>query len=638
MMKRYAPALFIFASLAFGCSVTEVPPPADSIVINECSERSDCGAGRCERGMCVAHTGTTSALFLEVMPPGSSKKIASLPFYARLENLDLRGSALDIHIAPPVRVNVAVSARTASDCTLAFVGKTPGTISLGANNGSIPVEASFEPRERREFPALATTKYAGSVDMTGWESANPGKPEMLSFTILLPLGYYDVYFDPPRAAAGGCEIPPLLLRDQKVPTGDLTDDQTLGDFNLSVELPQPTRLDVIVNWPKGGNSLRGWVLEVLDPLTARLISTQTVLGDPDESGETASYSASVLYTPVHVINAEGRIAPDLALKGHEVVRLSPPVKPDASTSLIEQVATPAILASLNGHVFPGTFVIQQEAVLPAPVIVQSHVNAFGEPRPLAADVTVVGKSIEGIDPGIFASFVRTLQAEEDGQFDLKLLPGKYEVRAVPSDDSARATSVTEWTVSGDKPFQSGRVIELNRAPRFRGTASLPFGGGASGASLHVVPTAPEVLPSTFAMAFGDVPPTLRGAVELLGADGWFDVALDPGVFDVTVRPEARSRFGWYVDSRLELTPDQGDYELPEVAAVPLPIAYRGTVWLGGSDVGTPIGGVLIRAYAYLGSDGNFTSEPLEARSLVQVAEALADNDGRYELLIPARLN
>lgn len=584
--------------------------------------------------MCVAQSSMTTALFLEITPPGSAKTIASLPFYARFQDLNPRGSVLDIDIAPLVRVNVAVSARPGAGCTFAFVGKTPGTTSLGANNGSIPVDVSFEPRERREFPALTTTKYAGSVDMTGWESESPGRAEMLSFTTHLPLGYYDVYFDPPRAAAGGCEIPPLLLRDQAVPA-----DVTLSDFNLSVELPQPMRLDVIVNWPADGNSLRGWVLEVLDPVTARRISTQTVLAEPVIGDGKASYVASVLYTPVHRANTEGLIAPDVALKGREVVRLSPPITTDASTSLIEQVATPAIVASLEGHVFPGTLVIKQESVLPAPVIVQSHVNASGEPSPLAADVTVVGRTIDGIDPGVFASFVRQLKAEDDGQLDLKLLPGKYEVRAVPSDDSARGTSISEWTVNGDKPFQSGRVIELNRAPRFRGAASLPgSGGGASGASLHVIPSAPDVLPGTFAMALGEVPTTLRGAVELLGPDGWFDVALDPGTFDVTVRPEPRSRFGWYVDSRLELTPDQGDYELPEVAAAPLPIVYRGKVWLGGSEVGTPIGGALIRGFAYLGSDGNFTSDPAAARALVQVAETLADSDGKYELLIPASLN
>jgi hypothetical protein len=618
-------------ALALGCSVTEVPPPPDTISINACDERADCGGGRCERGICVAQSGVATALFLEVTPPGSAKNVASLPLYSRLAQLDPRGSALDVEVPPLARLSVTVSASPALVCELSFVGKTPGTTVLGAHNRSIPVAASFEPRERRDFPGLATATYAGSVDIQGWETTNPTngeptRPAMLSFGISLPPGFYDVYFDPPRATEGACEIPPLLVRDV-----------TTTNLALSVELPQPTPLDVTVRWPRTGNSLRGWLLEVLDPVSARRISTRTVLGDPVVAGEMASYSARVHYTPVHA-NFNGLIAPDPMLEGREIVRLSPPVVAEDTVSLIEQVAAPAIVVSLEGHIFPGDLVIEQGSVLPAPVIVQSHVNAYGEPSPLAADVTVVATSIDNIDPGVLASFIRQVRADADGQVDLKLLPGEYEVRAVPSDSSTRGTTITTWSIDGEKSFQGGRIIELLRAPRFRGTASLPgSGGGASGASVHLVPSAPASLPTALSATLSGTPLSARGAVELLGDEGRFDVAVDPGVFDLSVRPEARSRFGWYVGAGLELTGGE-DYELPEVAAAPLPVAYRGKVWLGGSVGGTPIGGALIRAFAYKASDGQFTNDPAQARTLVQIAETRADDDGRYELLIPAGLN
>jgi hypothetical protein len=626
-------------ALALGCSVTEVPPPPDTISINACDERADCGGGRCDRGMCVAQNGVATALFLEVTPPASAKNVASMPLYSRLAALDPRGSALEVEVSPLVRVSVTVSASPALTCELSFVGKTPGTTVLGAHNRSIPVAASFEPRERREFPGLATATYAGSVDIQGWEwtgpvgAEPPPRPAMLSFGINLPAGYYDVYFDPPRATEGACEIPPLLVRDVTTTNRD----PEPHPLDLSVELPQPTPLDVTVRWPRSGNSLRGWVLEVLDPVSARRISTRTVLGDPAVAGETASYTARVHYTPVHA-NFDGLIAPDPALEGREIVRLSPPVMADDTVSLIEQVAAPAIVVSLEGHIFPGNLVIEQRSVLPAPVIVQSHVNAYGEPSPLAADVTVVATSIDNIDPGVLTSFVRQVRAEADGQLDLKLLPGEYEVRAVPSDSSTRGTTVTTWSIDGEKSFQGGRIIELLSAPRFRGTASLPgSGGGASGASVHLVPSAPESLPSALSATLSGAPLVPRGAVELLGDEGRFDLAVDPGVFDLSVRPEARSRFGWYVAAGLELTGAEDD-ELPQVAAAPLPVAYRGKVWLGGSVVGTPIGGALIRAFAYRATDGQFTNDPGQASTLVQIAETRADDDGRYELLIPASLN
>ncbi len=619
--------------LASACSVTEVPPPPDSIIVNECSERADCGGGRCERGMCVAQSGSTTALFLEVTPSGVGRHITGVPFFARFEDLEPRGSNLDIELMPPSRVNVAVSATARKDCELLFVGKTPGLVVAGAFDDSIPADVTFIPRERREFPGLPTTTYGGSIDTSGWEST-PMAATAFSFQINVPAGYYDVYIEPSRAAEGGCDIPPSLVRDQYV----------AGDFELSVGLPNPLPLDVTVRWPARGNSLAGWIVEVLDSVTGRRISTKAQLGEPVLSGEGseqhAAYSASMLYTPVYVSRQDMPLEPVQELIGNEIVRISPPVTADVSQSLIEQVAAPTIVASRRAlELFPsGTGgVIEQRSLLPAPVIVESHVNADGAPDALAAEVTIVAKRIDGIDYGVLASFVRKVQTSGAGQIALKLLPGEYEVRAVPS-SASRAMSISSWTVNGDKAFQSGRVIELGPAPRLRGDFWLPASGGPNGAAVHLTPSAPATLPDALAMTLGDPRPSPRVGVEPVGSDGRFDIAIDPGSFDLTVRPEVRSRFGWYVSSPFVFDEGQGDTELEGALSAPWPVAYRGKVLLGGSDVGTPVGGTLIRAFAYKDADGQFTNDPAQARTLVQIAETRADEDGKYELLIPATLN
>jgi len=46
---------------------------------------------------------------------------------------------------------------------------------------------------------------------------------------------------------------------------------------------------------------------------------------------------------------------------------------------------------------------------------------------------------------------------------------------------------------------------------------------------------------------------------------------------------------------------------------------------------------LIRAYAYLGSDGPVDTTS-EARFVVQVAETRADDRGKFELLVPSSFN
>jgi hypothetical protein len=309
--------------------------------------------------------------------------------------------------------------------------------------------------------------------------------------------------------------------------------------------------------------------------------------------------------------------------------------------LIDEVALPTILASRSAlELFPngsgGT--IQQRTVLPAPVIIEGFVNAADEPETLAANITIVAKRIEGIDAGVLASFVREIEVPADGKFAVKLLPGDYEVRAVPLGGTARGATTTLWEISGDKAYQGGRTIELAASRLLRGVATLPgSGSAASGASVRLGPSAPSSQPDALAGALGDVPPQPRAGADLVSSDGAFELTVDPGAFDLTVRPDAGSRFGWYVDSRLSIAAGQGDHELSDRLALPWPVAYRGRVLLD-SDGETPLAGALIRAYAYVTADGAFTSNPAEARSVVQVAETLADGDGNYELLIPASLN
>jgi hypothetical protein len=585
--------------------------------------------------MCVADTGSLTSLFVEVTSPGSSPVVPGVPLLTQLE-LDERGGPLDI-VLPPLAKFIAIVQASRSvvqvdadkqtqRCELDFVGDEPGTHVLGAVDGSIPVSVSFVPRERIKFPGFPTTSYAASVDPLGWESATPAIPGTLSFPVSVPAGSYDIYFEPRRAVPGACEIPPSLLLDHNISMG------------FSIVLPAPSRLDVSVRWPAIGNSLKNWLLELLDPVTGRRISTQVRLGDPVISGSEATYTASLLYTPVYV-SKEGTPVVAEDLLGREIISLSPGAA--TADNLIEEVAMPTILASRSAlELFPngsgGT--IEQRTTLPAPVIIEGFVNAADEPKTLAANVTIVAKRIEGIDAGVLASFVREIEVPADGKFAIKLLPGDYEVRAVPTGGDDRAITTTVWEISGDKAYQGGRTIELAPSPLLRGVATLPgSGSAASGASVRLAPSAPSTQPDALAGALGDVPPKPRAGVDLVSSDGVFEIPVDPGAFDLTVRPDAGSRFGWYVDSRLAIAAAEGDHELSDRIALPWPIAYRGRVLLD-SEVETPLAGALIRAYAYVTADGVFTSDPAEARSVVQVAETRADGDGNYELLIPASLN
>jgi hypothetical protein len=70
--------------------------------------------------------------------------------------------------------------------------------------------------------------------------------------------------------------------------------------------------------------------------------------------------------------------------------------------------------------------------------------------------------------------------------------------------------------------------------------------------------------------------------------------------------------------------------------MPLPIAYHGVVTAPlAAGAAKPVPGAVLRAYVYVAGAG--TTDLTKAKSVLQIAETRADNDGRFELLVPADL-
>jgi hypothetical protein len=85
--------------------------------------------------------------------------------------------------------------------------------------------------------------------------------------------------------------------------------------------------------------------------------------------------------------------------------------------------------------------------------------------------------------------------------------------------------------------------------------------------------------------------------------------------------------------RPNVTVQKGVHDLGN-ATLPLPLAYQGAVSVPG---GALVPGSLIRAYVYLNSSG-YTDDRAGAKSVVQVAETRANDDGTFVLFIPSQLN
>ena len=68
--------------------------------------------------------------------------------------------------------------------------------------------------------------------------------------------------------------------------------------------------------------------------------------------------------------------------------------------------------------------------------------------------------------------------------------------------------------------------------------------------------------------------------------------------------------------------------------MPLPVSYEGHVFVPDSVV---VPGALIRAYVFLDDQG-YTQKRSGAKSVLQIAETRASDDGSFNLLLPSHLN
>ena len=111
------------------------------------------------------------------------------------------------------------------------------------------------------------------------------------------------------------------------------------------------------------------------------------------------------------------------------------------------------------------------------------------------------------------------------------------------------------------------------------------------------------------------------------------MSVDPGKYDFFVRPEARSRYPWLVLPSVDVP--EGGLQLDR-RKLSLPFVYRGDVVIDATTTRVP--GALIRAYVYVTADGAYTSDVSKSAAVIPVAEARADENGTFELLIPASLD
>jgi len=257
-------------------------------------------------------------------------------------------------------------------------------------------------------------------------------------------------------------------------------------------------------------------------------------------------------------------------------------------------------------------------------------------------VTLAATKITGLDPGVLASFVRAVSVGLDGKFDVFLLPGTYRVLTIPqsplepsrqSDVALAANLPEEWLVPSMPSEQAGKVIVLRNAPTILGQVVDASGKPVIGAQVQAV-ASPRSIQSDILQDFLGSSFVPRASAGRVLDGGNFSFKTDPGTFDISVRPGPDTGFAWLVMPGVPVTSDGIGLER---LSVPLPFPYRGTVTVDGAEGPKSIPGALVRAYLYL-KNGQYTTNAVDADSVVQVAETRANRDGVFEVSIPAELN
>lgn len=601
-------ALWWILPAAWGCTVTAVGQQRDSRPNNACSADSDCGADSCREGLCQTLNGELEALLIAATPPSDSG-IPHMTFVTRLDDVPTTGGSQDLELPGPSHVVGSLVLPKGVSCYPHFVSDDPKNPFLDADDGkSLPATVTFTLSQR--LLGLPQQLYFAS---TGIRNLQGG----YNFKAQLPRGEYEVYLVPPPRQLG-CAVPPQLYRNFVIDT---------ENAEIKFPLSSISQLPLSIRWPKSSPSLKGWTVDMIEPLGGNPISTELELGEASDAGEissTVDYAAQLSYSTVVVPVAltttnEVKAARDL-------LRLRP--RPD-------QVA-PTIFLDRTGL---GLLSDQSEAVvidrfthLPVPVQVESQLLRLDDGTPVAGYVTLVSTQIYGVDDGIFASFQTTIPVAADGAIHAVVPPGTYRVWAVPpvlggpSAEGALAALQVDWDIPADIPVQYGKVLELSPIAAVVGQTRFP------GAQVQAVPSPAVILP--FDDAFGQGPFTPRSGVGLVDEAGKFAVSADPGQFDVSVQAPESLGFAWQVYPGVQVM--DRDRDLGAVT-LPRPSLLSGMARVSVAGSLAPLTSATIRAYAYLDKNFAYTRDAKQAERVVQVAETRANADGSFRLLVPSRI-
>ncbi|MBW2523558.1 MAG: carboxypeptidase regulatory-like domain-containing protein [Deltaproteobacteria bacterium] len=564
---------------------------------NACSSDDDCGStGVCREDRCVSTRASLPGLLLQIDLPaqspygaGTSSLVAVADDGVALQGRNDGGFSVSYDLAVPELVSI-------SNVRLQVSPVPPGCVAA-EGDGSIPVSVQLHPAGQPV--GLPLTVYSSRSTLVAEDEG-----EVYRCALQVPAGTYDIYVTVDADASGadpeeGCALPPVLLTGHQLDTSNVSVDLSVGE---------PTVLTGSIIGLSDTLHLTGWTLELVENKNGRPISTPWTF--ERRAGISPPGGFAVSYWP--------------ELAEQAVIRLSPPDDADAIPTVLWLLDA----VDLDGDQHVG---LDLTALATAtPVQIEGSVLDEDAGTGVGATVTIQSHELLGGEFGANAAYRTTSDAGSTGRFDVALLPGTYKVIAQPGGAPDQAVTEASWKIN-QNDLGGGKTIVLHPKTSMVGTVQTAGGDPAFDVPAYLQPSATPPLPylddvlSTY-----DVLPT--NATALTDTEGVFAIPVDPGAFDLSIRPSDTSGFPWLVRARVTIQPST-EPATADLGALVVsnPVALTGAVV---SPTGQRLGGAVIRAWVPVQDEAGEQAQS----TVIQIGHAISDAAGSYSLLLPASIS